>query len=162
MKKYVIEIKWVLIFCVVVLVWMVFEKVMGWYGFKIEKYFYMINIFGLVVIVIYVLVFWEKWEKLGGQMIWKQGFMFGLIISIIVGLLSLVMQWIIYVLIFLEYFFNVIVYLVEVGYYDLFEVVVEYFNLQFYMMQGGIGVVIMGVVILVVVVIFLKCSLEIV
>ncbi|WP_282782203.1 DUF4199 domain-containing protein [Phaeodactylibacter xiamenensis] len=160
MKKYATEIKWALIFCAAALVWMVFEKAMGWHGPKIEKHPYMTNIFGLVAIVIYVLALREKREKLGGQMTWKQGFMSGLIISIIVGLLSPVTQWITHALISPEYFSNAIAYSVEVGYHDSPEAAAEYFNLQSYMMQGGIGAIIMGVVTSAVVAIFLKRSPE--
>ena len=160
MKKYATEIKWALIFCAAALVWMVFEKAMGWHGPKIEQHPYMTNIFGLIAIVIYVLALREKRQKLGGRMTWKQGFMSGLIISIIVALLSPLTQWLTHAVISPEYFSNAIAYSVEVGYHDSPEAAAEYFNLQSYMMQGGIGAVIMGVVTSAVVAIFLKRSPE--
>lgn len=160
MKKYATEIKWALIFCAAALAWMVFEKVMGWHGPKIKQHPYMTNIFGLIAIVIYVLALREKRQKLGGRMTWKQGFMSGLIISIIVALLSPLTQWLTHAVISPEYFSNAIAYSVEVGYHDSPEAAAEYFNLQSYMMQGGIGAIIMGVVTSAVVAIFLKRSPE--
>lgn len=158
MKKYATEIKWALIFCAAALAWMVFEKAMGWHGPKIEQHPYMTNIFGIVAIVVYVLALREKRQKLGGQMTWKQGFMSGLIISIIVALLSPLTQWVTHTLISPEYFTNAIAYSVEVDYHDSREAAAEYFNLQSYIMQSGIGAVIMGVVTSAVAAIFLKRS----
>lgn len=160
MKKYATEIKWALIFCAAALAWMVFEKAMGWHGPNIEQHPYMTNIFGLIAIVIYVFALREKRQKLGGQMTWKQGFMSGLIISIIVALLSPLTQWLTHAVISPEYFPNAIAYSVEVGYHDSPEAAAEYFNLQSYMMQSGIGAVIMGVVTSAIVAIFLRRNAE--
>ncbi|MEQ8706469.1 MAG: DUF4199 domain-containing protein [Phaeodactylibacter sp.] len=156
MKKYATETKWALIFCAAALAWMVFEKAMGWHGPKIEQHPYMTNIFGLVAIVIYVLALREKRQKLGGQMTWKQGFMSGLLISIIVALLSPLTQWITHSLVSPEYFPNMIAYSIDAGYYDSPEAAAEYFNLQSYMMQGGIGAIIMGIVTSAIVAIFIQ------
>jgi hypothetical protein len=156
MKKYATEIKWGLIFCAAALGWMVFEKAMGWHGPKIEQHPYMTNIFAVVAITVYVFALREKRQQLGGQMTWKQGFMSGLIISIVVALFSPLTQWITHALISPAYFPNAIAYSVDVGYYDSPEAAAEYFNLQSYMMQGGIGAIIMGVVTSAIVALFLR------
>lgn len=156
MKKYATEIKWALTFCAAALAWMVFEKAMGWHGPKIEQHPYMTNLFATVAIVIYVLALREKRRQLGGQMTWKQGFMSGLIISVIIGLLSPLTQWITHTFISPEYFPNAIAYSVKVDYYDTPEAAAEYFNLQSYIMQSGIGAIIMGVVTAAIVAIFVR------
>ncbi len=38
MKKYATEIKWGLIFTIVALLWMVFERLMGWHGENIAQH----------------------------------------------------------------------------------------------------------------------------
>ena len=50
MKKYMTEIKWGLIFVVAALVWMMFEKAMGWHGKNISSHAMMTNIFAIVAI----------------------------------------------------------------------------------------------------------------
>ncbi|NRA48243.1 MAG: DUF4199 domain-containing protein [Phaeodactylibacter sp.] len=146
MNKYATEIKWALIFCAAFLVWMFIEKTMGWHGPKIEQHPYMTNIFSVIAIAVYVFALRDKRKSMGGQMTWKQGFMSGLIISIIVGLFSPLTQWITHTLISPEYFSNAIAFSVDAGYYDSEEAAKAYFNLQSYMMQSGIGSIIMGIV----------------
>lgn len=156
MKKYATEIKWALIFCAAALAWMAFEKAMGWHGPKIEQHPYMTNIFAVVAITIYVLALRDKRQQLGGQMSWKQGFMSGLIIAVIVALLSPLTQWVTHTLISPEYFPNAIDYAVEVEFLESREAAEAYFNLQNYMMQSGIGAIILGVVTSAVVAFFLR------
>ena len=72
MKKYTVEIKWALIFVVFALVWMVFEKWMGWHGEHIDKHATYTNIFAIPAIVIYVLavavgefLLVDTWQPIG-------------------------------------------------------------------------------------------------
>ena len=75
MKKYTTEIKWGLIFTIVALLWMVFERLMGWHGGNIARHATLTNLFAIPAIIIYVLALLDKRNNdLGGIMTWGQGF----------------------------------------------------------------------------------------
>ena len=93
--KYKIEIKWAIIFTAVALLWVVFEKNMGWYAENIANHEANSYWFAIIAIAIYVFALLDKKKHLEeGAMTWKQGFMSGLVISIIVALLTPLSQFI--------------------------------------------------------------------
>lgn len=145
MKKYMTEIKWGLIFVVAALVWMMFEKAMGWHGENISSHATMTNIFALVAIAVYVLALRDKKRNdLSGHMSWVQGFMSGMIITAVVFVLTPLSQWIVHNIISPEYFPNIIDYSMKQGYYEDRAAAEAYFSLQSYMMQAAIGALVMG------------------
>ena len=89
-------------------------------------------------------------------MSFKQGFISGLIISIIVTLFAPLTQWIISTIITPEYFPNVIEYSVKTGYHKTIQEAEDYFNLKNYMQQSVIASIIMGIVITLVVALFAR------
>ncbi|ALM08553.1 membrane protein [Sediminicola sp. YIK13] len=156
MKKYSTEIKWGVIFAISSLVWLYFEKAMGWHDELIAQQVIYTNLFALVAIVIFVLALKEKRKKdLGGKMSWKQGFISGIIISIVVAILTPLIQYIGNTWIAPNYFPNIINYMVETGKMTE-EGAKNYFNLKSYMVQGTFGALTMGVVTSAVVALFLK------
>lgn len=67
--KFKTEIKWVIIFAVVALLWMVFEKLVGLHDEHIDKHLYPTNLFIIPAIIVYVLALKDKKNNdLGGQM----------------------------------------------------------------------------------------------
>ena len=60
MKKFALEIKWGVIFTIVLLLWMVMEKLLGWHGKHIDKHAIYTNFFAILAILIYVLALLEK------------------------------------------------------------------------------------------------------
>lgn len=144
MKKYRIELKWALIFVAMTLVWMLLERLAGLHGEHIGQHPTYTNLIAIPAIAIYVLALLEKRKKaFDGKMTWQQGFVTGLIISVIVAALSPLTQLIVSKVITPDYFPNAIKHAVTSGKMD--QTTAEtYFNLQSYILQGIIGALVMG------------------
>ncbi|MEB8328360.1 DUF4199 domain-containing protein [Flavobacteriaceae bacterium KMM 6897] len=156
MKKYRTEIKWGVIFAISTLVWMYFEKAMGWHDELIAQQLIYTNLFAFVAIVIYVLALKEKRNKdFMGKMSWKQGFISGIIISVVVAILTPLTQYIAGTWIAPNLFPNLINYMVETSRMTE-EGANNYFNLKSYMVQGTFFALTMGVVTSAIVSFFLK------
>lgn len=157
MNKIIIEIKWAIIFSVVVLLWMILEKVSGLHSTYIDYHLYLTNLFAIPAIWIMVLALKEKKKKHFNEKIsYKQGFISGVILSFIIALLSPLTQWITSYVITPEYFPNVIKRSVEIGYYKTTEEAQANFNYVNYAIQGAIGAVVMGVLTTAIAMIFIK------
>jgi len=157
MGKIKLEIKWAFIFIATMLVWMVLEKLVGLHDTHIDKHMYMTNLFAIPAILIFILALREKKKKdYNGQMSYKQGFISGLIITVIVTVLSPLTQWVISTIITPEYFPNVIAYSLETGFHSSLEEAEAYFNLNRYMVQSTIGAFVMGIITTAIVTIFVK------
>ncbi|MEN0002584.1 MAG: DUF4199 domain-containing protein [Bacteroidota bacterium] len=155
MGKYQLELKWGLLFTAVALLWIVVEKSMGWHGEHIDMHPTYTNLFAILAIGMYVLALLDKRKQLGGTMTWKQGFIAGLIISVIVAVLSPLAQWVTHTIISPEYFSNAIAYSVETGAVSQ-EQAEAFFNLNSYMVQASVGALIMGVVTAALVALFVR------
>lgn len=146
MKKYAIEVKWGIIFVVVSLLWMYFEKFMGWHGEKIANHANYTNFFAIVAVMIYVMALLDKRRNYYmGTLTWKQGFISGLVISLIVTILSPLSQYITHQWITPEYFPNVIHYSVESGYLSP-EEAESHFSLGNYILQSALFGMVAGAV----------------
>ncbi|GAH11581.1 unnamed protein product, partial [marine sediment metagenome] len=110
MAKYQVEIKWGVIFSVVALVWMIFEKTMGWHSIHIDKHATYTMLFFPIAILVYLFALREKRSSLGNLMTWKEGFKSGIIIGFIVALIAPLNQFIFHKYISPDYFSNVIQY----------------------------------------------------
>ncbi|MGX7666088.1 DUF4199 domain-containing protein [Flavobacterium pedocola] len=156
MKNFKIEIKWGIIFAVASLVWMCIEKMVGLHDKHIDKQFLYTNIFAVFAILIYVLGLRDKKKHFfNGQMDWKQGFVSGIVITIVVAVLSPLTQVITNTLITPDFFSNAIAYAVEHKKMTQ-ELAEAYFNLSSYIVQGIFGALSMGVVTSAIVAFFLK------
>ena len=157
MKNTKTEIKWALIFVVMSLLWMLLEKLVGLHSTHIDKHMYLTNLYAIPAIVVYVLALKDKKKKdYNGQMTYKQGFISGLIITVIVALFAPLTQWITSTIITPEYFPNVIAYSIETGYHKSLEEAQAYFNLKNYIVQSVVGAIVMGVVTSAIVAIFVR------
>ena len=156
MNKYQIEIKWAVIFSLATLAWMFLEKTLGWHDELIGKHALYTNLFGLVAITLYVLALTDKRKTVyNGKMSWKEGFISGIILSIVIAVLSPITQYITNTTITPEYFPNVIKYIVDSGKMSQ-ETAESYFNLKSYVLQGVFGALSMGIVTAAIVAFFLK------
>lgn len=156
MKYYKIEIKWGIIFTIASILWMVMEKVLGWHDELIARQTIYTNLFAIVAILIYVLALIDKKKNFfHNSMTWRQGFVSGIIISIVVAILSPLSQYVTYTVISPDYFDSIINYSVENGSMTR-EQVEGYFNLGSYIIQGFFGALIMGVVTSALVALFIK------
>ena len=156
MKKYSIEIKWGIIFSLVSLAWMFLEKGLGWHDENIAQHAIYTNFFAIVAIVLYVLALLDKRKNyFNGTMTWSQGFISGIIISIVVAILSPLAQYLTHEFITPDYFDNVIAYAVESGAMTQ-EAAEEYFNLTSYIIQSFFFALVVGVVTSAIVAYFVK------
>ncbi len=144
MSKYKIEIKWGVIFVIMTLAWLAMERMLGLHSTHIEHHATYTNFIAVPAIVIYVLALLEKRKKdFGGTMTYKQGFISGLIITLVVTLISPLSQVLISNVISPGYFANMIEYVSENGIMDK-GTAENYFNLKSYIVQGLIGAPVMG------------------
>ena len=156
MKKIKIEIKWAIIFTIMVLVWMFMEKLTGLHSDHIDKHPIYTNFIFIPTIVIYVLALLDKRKNdYNGIMTYKQGFISGLTIALIVTILSPLIQYISSTIITPDYFSNVIKYVVSEGIKNQIEAE-NYFNLKNYIIQALIGTPIVGIVTTAIVAIFIR------
>lgn len=157
MRNIKIETKWATIFSVMVLLWMLLEKIGGLHSVYIDYQLYLTNLFAIPAIWIMVLALKDKKKEIySGQMSYKQGLISGVILSLFIALISPLTQWITSYVITPEYFPNVIKRSVEIGYYKTTEEAQANFNYANYAIQGAIGALIMGITTTIVVMIFLR------
>lgn len=156
MKNIKIEIKWGVLFILVGLIWMVFEKAMGWHDVHIDKHATYTMLFAPVAIVLYVLALLDKKRNFyRGQMSFKQGFVSGLVVTMVVVVLTPLSQYITSTFITPDYFSNVIAYAVSSGQMEQ-QAAEEYFNLKSYIIQSTIFAAVMGLLTSAVVAFFVR------
>lgn len=158
MKALKIELKWAFIFTIVMLVWMLFEKTLGWHDEKIADHYWLTLLFMPFAILMYILVMREKRRRhYDKKMTWLQGFITGTKMAVFVALLSPIAQYITHNYITPEYFNNVATYSVTNDLMSIQEAN-DYFNITNYMLQSLVGALGGGLVISAIVAIFLKRS----
>lgn len=157
MKTIKIELKWAIIFTIVVLLWMLLEKLSGLHSKYIDYHLYLTNIFAIPAILIMVLALKDKKKQFyNGQISYKQGLISGIVLSVIIALLSPISQWITTYIITPEYFPNVIKRSVELGYYNTTAEATANFNYANYAMQGAIGALVMGILTTAIAMLFIR------
>ena len=156
MKKFSIEIKWGIIFSIASLVWMIVENYFGLHDVHIDKQSIYTNLFAIVAIGIFFMAIKEKKNVFfKGNMSWKQGFISGVILSIVIAVLSPIVQYITFTFISPDFFRNIIKYAVE-NKVQTQEQAEIYFSLKSYFLQGIFGSLSMGVITAAIVSLFLK------
>lgn len=156
MGKIKIEIKWALIFVLMTLVWILLERLAGLHDVNIDKHPIFTNFIAIPAIAIYIFALLDKRKNFyKGVMSYKQGFISGLIITLIVTILSPLTQYITSSFITPDYFNNAIKYAVENNLLSLQEAE-GYFNLKSYIIQGLIGAPLMGIITSAIVAFFTK------
>ncbi len=146
MKAIKIELKWAILFSIMVLLWMILEKVSGLHDKYIDYHLYLTNLFAIPAIWVMVLALKDKKKTYyHGQMNYAQGLKSGIILSIFIALISPLTQWITSYIITPEYFPNVIKRSVELDYFKTTEEAEAQFNYTNYAKQGAIGALIMGI-----------------
>lgn len=147
MKNIKIEVKWAVLFSIMVLVWMLLEKLSGLHGKYIDYHLYLTNLFAIPAIWIMVLALKDKKRNnYNSHITYVQGLLSGIILSVFIAILSPLTQWITSYVITPEYFPNVIKRSVELGYFSSIEQAADHFNYSNYAIQGAIGALIMGIV----------------
>ncbi len=144
MKAIQTELKWALIFIVMMLAWLLMEKLLGFHDKRISQHYIISSLIFIPAVTIYVLALLDKRKNdYGGKMTYLQGLRSGLIITGIVALFTPLTQLIISKIITPHYFDNMIAYSVESEKMSK-ELALSTFNLKSYIIQGTIGALIMG------------------
>lgn len=157
MKSISIEIKWAILFSIAGLLWMVLEKMTGLHDKYLDYQMYLTNLFAIPAIWIMALALKDKKKNFyKGEMSYMQGFISGLILSLLIALISPATQWITSYVITPEYFPNVIKRSVELGYYSTTAEAEAQFNYPNYAKQGAIGAFVMGIVTTAILMIFIR------
>lgn len=108
MNKIKIEIKWAIIFMIMVLLWMLSEKLSGLHSIYIEYHPIYTNLIAIPSFIIYFLALRDKNKNFYlGEMTYKQGLMSGIYMSLIISACSpitqLITSYVINTRIFREY-----------------------------------------------------------
>lgn len=157
MERYKIEVKWAFIFIAMSLIWMLLEKWTGLHSTHIDKQYYLTNLFIIPAIWTYVLALKDKKKHFyGGTMTFLQGFICGLIITVVIAVFSPLTQWIITYVITPEYFPNVIEYSLKTGYHTTRAEAEAFFSYKNYAIQNVFGALFMGIITSLIVAFFLK------
>ncbi len=155
-EKLKFEIKWAFIFIGVMLAWMVLERALGFHDERIEQHPIFTMFFFIPAIAVYVFATRDKKRNFyQGQMSYKQGFMFGLVMTLIITVFSPLTQWVISAVITPDYFDNVITWVVDHGTMTR-EAAEAQFNYPAYAIQSTIWALISGVVTAAIVSIFFR------
>lgn len=156
MKKIAIEIKWGILFSIATLAWMIVEKSVGLHDVYISKQSIYTNLFGIIAIIIYALAIREKKNVFfQGSLSWRQGFISGVVLSIVIAVLSPIVQYITYTYISPDFFTNITRYAVEKKVLTPEQAAIN-FSLNSYMLQGVFGSLSMGVITAAIVAFFIK------
>jgi len=159
MKNLKIEFKWAVIFIIMMLVWMLLEKLAGLHDENIDKHSVYTNFVAIPAVAVYVLALLDKKKNFyDGKMSYMQGFKTGLIITVIVTIVSPLTQYITSTFITPDYFSNVTEFAVKEGKMTK-EEALNFFNLKSYIMQGLIGAALMGIVTSAIVAFFTKSKI---
>ena len=144
MKKIGIEIKWAFVFIAVCIAWMSVERLLGLHDEHIDKYSFYTNFFSIAAIGVYVLALLDKRKRYyQGVMTFKQGFISGLIITLIVVLLNPFVQWFIYSIVTPDFYQNIIEHFTTSGEMTM-EQAENYFKLSNYILRDFVVIPIMG------------------
>ena len=139
------ELKWGVIFSVMGLVWLTLEYLVGLHGKFIAWHPYLTNLVAIPSVIVMVLAILEKRRVLGGAISFKQAFLCGFGVSLVVAVLSPISQFIFHRLINPGYFENAIRYGVAAGKTTLADAQ-AFFNLPSYMLQSVFAAIIIGTI----------------
>lgn len=136
---------------------MFLEKLSGLHGKYIDYHLYLTNLFALPAIWFMILALKDKKKNFyNGNMMYKQGLISGIILSLFIAILSPLTQWITSFVITPEYFPNVIKRSVELGYYKTTTEAAANFNYKNYAINSTIFAFIFGVVTTAIAMIFIR------
>ncbi|MDX1676732.1 DUF4199 domain-containing protein [Arsukibacterium sp.] len=156
MQKHLTELRWGIIFTLVMLLWLWLEQLVGLHGPYIEHHATYTNLFAIPAILMYILALRQKkWRDYNGAMSWKQGIIAGLLMTLVVVLLSPLAQWLFHTMISPDYFSNVQSYAVAAQMMTP-EEAAAYFRLPSYIGQSMFGAAVMGSVTSVIVAFFVR------
>ncbi len=151
------EAKWSFYFVSMLLIWMYIEKKCGLHNEYLAYQQYLTLLFIIPAVAVYFLALKDKKTNFyKGTITYKQCFLSGLVITLIITILSPLTQWIISYWITPNYFRNVIAYSVKTGYFTTVAEAEAFFNYTNYATQSTIWAFISGIVTTAIVAIFVR------
>lgn len=160
MEKFKIEFKWAILFSLSLLVWMAFEKTLGWHTEKIGFQPIYTMLFGFIALLLYVLALLDKKKNYyNGTMDWKQGFLSGAILSLIIAAFTPITQYITFEVISPDFFSNIIQYKIEKKQMSLADAE-KYFSLSNYIYTNTFSTLSSGIVMAAIVAFFTKSKIN--
>jgi hypothetical protein len=160
MNNYKIELKWALIYCVMVLLWMTLEVMLGLHSEHIDLHLVTTMFFLVPMIILYIFALLDKKKNYyDGNMTYMKGFATGVIITVIIVLLSPLTQYITTKFITPDFFANAIEYATSTGHMTQVQAQ-KHFNLTNYMIQGFFGSLVVGIVFSAIIAIFTRTKSE--
>lgn len=115
MKKFTIEFTWAVIFTLASLLWTALEKALGYHDEKIGSQMIFAWLFGIPAFIIYFFAIKDKRSHFyGGNALWQQLFLSGVVMSVFVALMSPLAQYISTTIISPDWIKNSIKHYVEV------------------------------------------------
>lgn len=146
MKNFGIEIKWAINYSIAFMLWMIFEKIIGWHDATIGKQMIYTNLFGFVALGIYFFAFRDKKKNFYNNiMSFRNGFMFGVYLSGLIAFFAVFTQFITYNFITPTYFEKLITEVVKNKKQTL-EQAQAFFNYKSYLFQSIFGILSIGIV----------------
>lgn len=139
------EVIWTFYFTIVGLIWMIFEKQMGWHDVNIKEHSSFTSLFGLVATLMVVLFMKAKRKQLQENSNYKALLYSGIAWSSGIAILTPLSLYITFEFITPDFFTNMINYSVESKSATL-EEAQDYFNFGNYVMQSTIFALIMGII----------------
>ncbi|NJB85848.1 hypothetical protein GGR26_001616 [Lewinella marina] len=156
MNRYRIELKWAVIFTLMMLGWLFLERLAGLHDVYLAYHPTYTNLVAIPAAIVYVLALRDKREHYyGGEMSYRQGFTAGVVMTVMVAVLSPLAQLITHTIVTPDYFTNVIRYSVEQGYLTQAEAEAN-FNLSSYVFQAFIGSLVLGLLTAAIVAFFVR------
>jgi len=156
MFKIKTEFKWTILFILMSLLWIYLEKITGLHHEYIEHHPIYTNLYAIPAIIIYVLALKEKKKKFyNGKMSYKNAFISGLILTLMISLLSPLSTYVSVEYISPDFFSNAIEKSVEIEMMTKTEAL-EYFNTQNYMLQSLMFGPVFGIITTAIVSIFVR------
>jgi hypothetical protein len=149
------ELMWAIYFIAVGIIWMVFEKAMGWHDVHIADHEVYTNFFSIVAILVVVLYMKAKKRQLAEENNYKNLLLGGIGLSVFIALLSPISMFITFEYITPDYISNAINYAVESGNATQ-EEAEAYFNFSSYIIQSSIFALIIGIITSAIVAIFFR------
>lgn len=156
MKNFAIEIKWGIIFVLVGIVWVFIEKSLGYHDEKIASQVLFSFLFVPIAFFIFFLGLREKKQKFYTNAItWRQSFVSGILISVVVAVCSPLSQYVVLELISPDYLDNMSALAIKNKKMSENEAL-AYFNLNNYMWQSVYFALSTGVVTSAIVSLFIR------
>jgi Co/Zn/Cd efflux system component len=156
MKNFRIEFKWGIIFTVASILWTLIEKLVGLHDQYVGRQMMFSAVFGVVAVPLFAFALSDKKKNFyNGNMNWTQGFLSGVILSVIIAVLSPVAQYVSYEIISPDYFGNIIHHYVANTQMTP-ERAEAYFNPKSYMIQAVSTGISMGVLTSAIVALFIR------